>query len=709
MKKGIYNIAKEARFLSIDLLRNIVRECGDCVSPHAVSLACGLLESLSSLESSRLVYLQQQTHTDRLSHVENAESKVESIRLQAAKHSPMQETLDAVIKFIGVREFQDAVPKLAAVLKRGVGLATRVASATFAQALMDKFDTVDSKPHAQTILRALEGGVRDPQSSAVRKAYARAAASTIRRAKTGTIRKFLAFLTDWAWNGNDNEGGRGSGPISSGSGSDRSAAHAGQVLHMIVRYAPKATKRFQSEFVPVAFVLRQKSAVASAEKKRKNQSGGAKANSNAQGSASDVTGRGEDAWEAVWELCVPSTPAGMRLFSKEIIKVGILPSLNSSHWAVKQKAGLAIQEIADTLAASELDPHCAELVRSLDAALSSSRGLWAGKEDLVLAFAAILRKCGDAATEVFPLHKFSDILANEARKASRDGALEYAVREGFSGAKQGNRTVVLEGGGSANPQSARYIRHIFASFQNLAGAFPAENFWNVARPAVLRVVQPVATMPSSLSVASPPSGSETESVANVEISIPPVLQVRGLECLGRCWKCPEFPEVDTSSMEWQRMQADAQICADAAVRGPWSVTVAALGALERMFGKLSNGVFAAIHTNEATGNPSRSTGLAAGLKAIDTALASLKFSKVRVAAIAAGSAFASCVKEASEPSVASVSKAGEYVRAIVALRHDNVPAVAAAATRATDAFREKQMLPEQKLESASQTVPEGDI
>ncbi len=77
-------------------MRNVVRVCGDCVVPHAVSLACGLLESLSSLESSRLVYLQQQVHTDRLSHVENAESKVESIRLQVAKQSPMQETLDVV-------------------------------------------------------------------------------------------------------------------------------------------------------------------------------------------------------------------------------------------------------------------------------------------------------------------------------------------------------------------------------------------------------------------------------------------------------------------------------------------------------------------------------------------------------------------------------------------------------------------------------------
>ena len=103
----------------------------------------------------------------------------------------------------------------------------------------------------------------------------------------------------------------------------------------------------------------------------------------------------------MWELCVPSTPAGIRLYVGDIVSGGILPALESSHWAVKQKAGQAIQEVAGILAASELEAHCKPLLLALEAALASSRGLWAGKEDLVLAFAAVLCTCGSIATDVY--------------------------------------------------------------------------------------------------------------------------------------------------------------------------------------------------------------------------------------------------------------------------------------------------------------------
>ena len=646
MEKGIYNIAKEARYLSIDLLRNVVRECGDCVAPHAVSLACGLLESLSSLESSRLVYLQQQTHTDRLSHVEDAESKVESIRLQVAKQSPMQETLDVVLKYFGPRQFKDAVPKLAVVLKRGVGLATRVASAAFVQSCMDKLETADTKPHAQTILKALEGGVRDHQSAAVRKAYARAAASTIRRAKTGTTKKFLAFIVDWAWNG-DQAGEHSTGPISSGSGNNAEAEHAGEVLHQIVRYAAKASKRFQGEFVPVAFVMRQK-AGSVGDKKR--------------GAAASNADR-DESWNAVWELCVPSTAAGVRLFQAEIVTKGIIPSLSSARWDIKQKAGLATQELADTLSASALEQHAEVLLKELDTALQSSRGLWSGKEDLVLAYSSILQNSEATAAKKEEIEQFSKLLANEARKASRNGALEYAVKEGFSGSKQGNKTIVLDSAGSSDPQSARYIRHIFSCFNGLSTAFADQNFWPVARKIVQRVVSTNSTTTTS--------------------SIPPVLQVRGLECMAHCWDNCSVDDVPT-------LNEDTKMCSDAALRGPWSVTVAALKAFQRVILKLPNTFFGELGQSEATAN---FEGVLAALSALDVALASQKYSKVRVAAISAACAFVEASKAATQKlSITSfvADKTAELERVVRSLKKDGVPAVAAAATRAVEGLEKQE-------------------
>lgn len=672
--KGIYNSAKEGRLLSIDLLRNIAKECGECICPHAVNLACGLLESLSSLESSRLVYLQQQTHTDRLSHVENANSKVENLRLQAAKQSPMQETLDVVVKFIVPSQFGQVMPKLATILKRGVGLATRVATASFVQTLMDRFESKDCKPYAQTILKAMESGIIDMQSAGVRKAYARAAASTIRRAKTGTVKKFLAFIANWAWNGTDEGRSTQEGPISSGTSSNVSAKHAGEVMHQIARYAPKSVKRFETEVVPVAFVLRQQSSAAIAPAKR--HVSGEKNGQSKINKVINISNGGESAWDAVWDLCVPSIQAGIRMFSNEIIVLGIVPSLRSPRWVVKQKAGMAIQEICQHLAASELEIHCNDLVTGLDEALTSSRGMWTGKEDIILAFAAVLCNCSKTAAKIYPIDKFAAVLANEARKASRGGALEYAVKEGFSGAKQGNKVVILEGGGSSDPQCARYVRHIFAAFHSLGAAFPDFDFWPIVRPAVLKVVCPPHFEKDDHCEAD-------EIDHEVKFLIPPVLQLKGFECLAGSWHFN-----DQATISGSYVQEDAGICASAALRGPWSVTVAALKAISTILRQLPPAQLLGLSKNNPT-----SYGVEKALHAVQTALKSLKFSKVRVAAIKTAVVFITVVKEASKPrgghdgSIKPSQHCAniniDLIQSLNSLRTDDVPAVAAAAHRAS--------------------------
>ena len=348
----------------------------------------------------------------------------------------------------------------------------------------------------------------------------------------------------------------------------------------------------------------------------------------------------------------------------------------------------------------------------------------------------------------YPLEKFVALLANEARKASRDGALEFAVKEGFAGAKQGNKSVVLDGAGSSDPQSARYTRHIFASFQTLAKAFPDEQqLWAAMRPAVMRVVCPRPGAAGSMSNAATNDGS-----ASLKVMIPAVLQVRGLECMRDGWRCATAADGATlSAADLDQAQQDAQVCANAVVRGPWSVTVAALQALKRVFQTLPASVFACVgssqvdntkgstdsttttaaaaaaatHRLEAAGGD----GLAAGVIATETALASQKFSKVRVAAISTAVAFAHAVRDLEvacggggteargggasaeaggaprAPSQFCVDKAAAMLRATVALRHDGVPAVAAAATRAMDALREKNMLPSQRAASPSSSLP----
>ena len=99
----------------------------------------------------------------------------------------------------------------------------------------------------------------------------------------------------------------------------------------------------------------------------------------------------------------------------------------------------------------------------------------------------------------------------------------------------------------------------------------------------------------------------------------------------------------------------------------------------------------------------------AALSAVQTALESLKFSKVRVAAIATAASIADELFAAGAqlpPSLAvGLHIAEGFVDTIVLLERDSVPAVAAAAGRAVQAFRSKKQLAHQRAGALALALP----
>ena len=56
---------------------------------------------------------------------------IDNIRVSATKSSPMMETVQLCVPQVGPEELPSLVPRLVEVMKSGVGLATKVASAQF--------------------------------------------------------------------------------------------------------------------------------------------------------------------------------------------------------------------------------------------------------------------------------------------------------------------------------------------------------------------------------------------------------------------------------------------------------------------------------------------------------------------------------------------------------------------------------------------------
>ncbi|CAB4308928.1 unnamed protein product [Prunus armeniaca] len=132
----------------------------DCIRPHLSDLVCCMLESLSSLEDQGLNYVELHA-----ANVGIQTEKLENLRISIAKGSPMWETLDLCIKVVDSEALDQLVPRLAQLVRSGVGLNTRVGIASFITLLVQKVG-VEIKPYTSRLLRLLFPVVKDEKSAA---------------------------------------------------------------------------------------------------------------------------------------------------------------------------------------------------------------------------------------------------------------------------------------------------------------------------------------------------------------------------------------------------------------------------------------------------------------------------------------------------------------------------------------------------------------
>lgn len=78
--------------------------------------------------------------------------RLENLRVAASKSSPMGDTLDLCARYADAAALGKLVPAVCQLLKRGVGVNTRVGSARFVAALLDRMGS-DIRPHTGTLLK----------------------------------------------------------------------------------------------------------------------------------------------------------------------------------------------------------------------------------------------------------------------------------------------------------------------------------------------------------------------------------------------------------------------------------------------------------------------------------------------------------------------------------------------------------------------------
>ena len=75
------------------------------------------------------------------------------LQVSASRASPMGDTLDACGRFTDVAALGALAPKLAQLIKRGVGVNTRAGAARFVAALAARLGS-DARPHTSILIKA---------------------------------------------------------------------------------------------------------------------------------------------------------------------------------------------------------------------------------------------------------------------------------------------------------------------------------------------------------------------------------------------------------------------------------------------------------------------------------------------------------------------------------------------------------------------------
>ncbi|GBG83689.1 hypothetical protein CBR_g37490 [Chara braunii] len=285
MNKGIVNDATAVRALAVDTLTKITKGAGPKIRAQMPELVACMLESLSSLEDSRLNYVEM--HAERLNM---STEKLQAARISVAKESPMWETLSYCVRQIDGTLLAELVPKLTQIVRSGVGLNTRAGVAKFISMICDKV-AADIRPHSGALLKTLFMAMQKEKSTTVSRAFAAALASV---AKHATDARFSKLVED-------------SIALYTTPGDAESRSVSAGIIRELSRQAADALRGYHTDVLPTAFFARFD------EEK-------------------DVKAM----YTEVWEESSRGSNATLQLYLQEIVKT-LRDGLATSHWPRKQQ------------------------------------------------------------------------------------------------------------------------------------------------------------------------------------------------------------------------------------------------------------------------------------------------------------------------------------------------------------------------------------
>lgn len=339
--EGIVSKVSSIQKASIAMVMKLSKGAGTAIRPHLPDLVCCMLECLSSLEDQRLNYVELHA-----ANVGIQAEKLENLRIAVAKDSAMWETLDICLKAVDAESLDLLVPRLAQLVRSGVGLNTRVGVASFITLLAQKV-TNDIKPYINVLSKVSFQAVLEERSGSAKRAFAASCAIILKYASQFQAQKLIE---------------------------DTAALHMGDrnsqiscaiLLKNYSSLAADVVSGYHAIILPVIFLSRFD------EDK-------------------DIS----TLYEELWEENSGTERVALQLYLTEIVNL-LCECLSSSSWASKRKSAKGIRKLSDVLGESLTSVHQI-LLKCL---LKEIPGrFWEGKDAILYSIASLSSSCHVAIT-----------------------------------------------------------------------------------------------------------------------------------------------------------------------------------------------------------------------------------------------------------------------------------------------------------------------
>ncbi|EDO42544.1 predicted protein, partial [Nematostella vectensis] len=372
---GLTSGAEEVRSIALSTILKISKNAGSLLKPHIPVLVVALLESVSGLEQQSMNYISL-----HLSKNEDVQEKV--VRIASSKMSPMMETVNLCVQYVDEEVLPELIPRVADLLRRGVGLGTKVGCSGFVVSLCMQCPR-ELEPYAGKLLSSLLSGLSD-RSASVRKSYATTIGHVVKVAKESSVEKLIDRIKNWYFE-KEEAGLR---------------LACGLTFQAITRYSPDVMRSHASKVLPTAYFAMHEDKKTGDHVKRRMP------------------------WEEIWLENTPGTDAGLRLYVGEITDI-CCTALASQVWLIRAQAAQTVSSLAAKLGNSLKQPFLGKLLNSLVGGLAGRT--WTGKDKLLESISCICTKCRSSVENSEKLEPSLDEVVNSVLKECRKENLEYKI------------------------------------------------------------------------------------------------------------------------------------------------------------------------------------------------------------------------------------------------------------------------------------------